>query len=224
MQKALDFDNFRSAQVLFTQASTALLRPNPRLEYALSNSAAHGLPPITINPLVGQHLSILAQVMGARSILEVGTLGGYSSIHFAETGAKVTSVEINPQHRDVALENLKGLDVEVLLGAAATVLPKLAEEGRKFDLVFIDADLADKWEQFDMAVKVTRPNGCIFVDDVVATMFGNGDVGEDKKDTILTKIGQDDRVRATLVPVVACHPIMPTPLFNGYIFATVKSA
>ena len=82
--------------------------------------------------------------MGAKLVLEIGTLGGYSAICFAQAGAKVTSMEINPTHRDVALENVDGLDVEIILGAALDVLPKLAEEGRQFDMVFIDADFDDR--------------------------------------------------------------------------------
>ena len=67
-------------------------------------------------------------------------MGGYSTIWFASTRAKVISIEIDPNHRSVALRNTKGLDVDIILGAALDVLPKLVEEGRKFDMVFIDAD------------------------------------------------------------------------------------
>ncbi|KAK7429913.1 hypothetical protein QQZ08_003535 [Neonectria magnoliae] len=141
----------------------------------------------------GQHLSILTQLMGVKSVLEIGTLEGYSTICFAEAGAKVTSIEIDPKHRDVALEDVQGLDVEILLGAALDVLPKLAEEGRQFDMVFIDADFKDHWEQFDWAVKLARLNGCVFLDDVVASMFKNGQT-EEGSESILTNIGRDDRV------------------------------
>jgi predicted O-methyltransferase YrrM len=80
-------------------------------------------------------------------VLEVGTLGGYSTIWFASTGASVTTIEINPKHRDVALENTKGLkDVEIILGAALDVLPKFLEEGKKFDFVFIDAAWEEQFE------------------------------------------------------------------------------
>jgi len=169
----------------------------------------------------GQHLSILTQLIGAKSVLEIGTLGGYSTICFAEAGAKVTSIEINPKHRDIALENVRGLDVEIILGSALEVLPKLVEEGRQFDMVFIDADFDDQLEQFDWAVKLTRPNGCVLLDDVIASMFKDGHV-EDSSDSILTNIGRDERVKATLMPTVACHPMLPTPVFNGFILAVVK--
>ncbi|TVY35306.1 O-methyltransferase [Lachnellula subtilissima] len=207
MGKVLDFENFRLAPRFDTAAQSALLRPNPKLAHALANSKAKGLPPISVVPLSGQYLSILAGIMGAKSVLEIGTLGGYSTICFAEAGAKVTSIEIDPKHRDVALENVDGLDVEILLGAALEVLPKLAEQGRKFDMVFIDADFDDQWEHFDWAVKLTRPKG----------------YGEGGNDSILTKVGRDERVMATLVSTVASHPMIPTPALNGFIMAMVKN-
>ncbi|KAJ6783255.1 hypothetical protein PWT90_07501 [Aphanocladium album] len=222
MTRIVDFENFRSAPKIDAQAQSALLRPNPRLDATLANSAAKGLPPISVLPLAGQYLSILTRVMGAKNVLEVGTLGGYSSICFAQAGAKVTSVEIDANHRDVALQNVEGLDVEVILGSSTDVLPKLVKEGRKFDIVFVDADMVGLGEEFDWAVKLTRPNGLIFLDDVVASMFKDGQVGGENEDNILTKVGKDDRVQATLVPVVTCHPKLPTPVFNGFIFATVK--
>jgi predicted O-methyltransferase YrrM len=221
MDKVFNFENFRLAPRLDAQANSALLRPNPKLEYALSNSMANGLPPISILPMSGQHLSILTQLMGAKSVLEIGTLGGYSTICFAEAGAKVTSIEINPKHRDIALENVRGLDVEIILGAALDVLPKLVEEGKKFDMVFIDADFDDQLEQFDWAVKLTRANGCVLLDDVIASMFKDGQV-DNPSDSILTKIGKDERVKATLMPTVASHPMLSTPVFNGFILAVVK--
>ncbi|KAE9362997.1 S-adenosyl-L-methionine-dependent methyltransferase [Stipitochalara longipes BDJ] len=217
----IDIENFRLAPRFDAQATSALLRPDTKLAHALANSKAKGLPPISVLPLSGQYLTILARLMGAKSVLEIGTLGGYSAICFAEAGAKVTSIEINPKHRDVALENVEGLEVEILLGAALDVLPKLADEGRKFDMVFIDADFDDQWEHFDWAVKLTRPSGCVFLDDVVVSMMKNGETAEGS-DSILTKVGKDERVMATLVPTVVSHPMIPTPVFNGFIIAMVK--
>jgi predicted O-methyltransferase YrrM len=124
---------------------------------------------------------------------------------------------------------VSGLDVEILLGAALDVLPKLAEEGRKFDLVFIDADFDDQWEHFDWAVKLARSGGGIFLDDVVPTMIKNGEVGfgEDgkveEKRSVIEKIGEDQRVKASFVPVVAhMQPVMPDPIMNGFILAFVE--
>ncbi|KAL7949650.1 S-adenosyl-L-methionine-dependent methyltransferase [Trichoderma barbatum] len=221
METVLNYENFRLAPSFDAQAQSAFLRPNPKLQQCLNNSAAKGLPPISVLPMAGQHLSILAQLMAVKSVLEIGTLGGYSAICFAEAGAKVTSIEMDPKHRDTALENVKGLDAEILLGSALDVLPKLAEESRQFDMVFIDADFEDQWEHFDWAVKLTRPNGCIFLDDVIPSMIKNGQT-EEGGETILTKIGRDERVRATLMPTVACHSMIPTPVFTGFVLAVVK--
>jgi predicted O-methyltransferase YrrM len=221
MESIFDIENFRLAFGFDAKAKSALLRPNPKLEHALANSEAKGLPPISVLPLAGQYLSILARIMGAKSVLEIGTLGGYSAICFAEAGAKVTSIEINSKHRDTALENVDGLDVEIILGAALDVLPKLVEEGRQFDMVFIDADFDDQWEHFDWAVKLTRPKGCVFLDDVVVSMLKNEETAEGS-DSILTKVGKDERVMATLVPTVVTHPMIPGPVFNGFILAMVN--
>jgi predicted O-methyltransferase YrrM len=136
------------ARNIDVRASANLLKPNTKLDYALSNSAAKGLPPITVTPLGGRYLAIQCQLINAKTVLEIGTLGGYSAIWLAETGAKVTSIEIDLKHRDVALENTKGLNVELILGAALDVLPKLAGGGRKFDLVFIDAAWEEQWDYF----------------------------------------------------------------------------
>lgn len=222
MEAVFNYENFRLAPRFEAQATSAMLRPNAKLSQALTNSTAKGLPPISVLPLAGQYLSILTQLIGAKTVLEVGTLGGYSSICFAEAGAKVTSIEIDPKHRDAAVENVAGLDVEVLLGAALDVLPKLAEEGRQFDMVFIDADMNDQQEQFDWAVKLTRAGGCVFLDDVVVAMIKDGQPLEEASESILTRIGKDERVKATLVPIVACHPMAPNPVFNGFVLALVK--
>ena len=148
------------------KAQSNLLRSNDRLDNAVANSAKHGLPRIAVSPSQGQMMSILCQLIGAKYVLEIGTLGAYSTIWFAESlpAIKVTSIEFNPKHRDISLENTKGLDnVEIILGAALEVLPKLAEEGRLFDFVFIDADWNEQTEYFDWAVKMTRKGGCVFV-------------------------------------------------------------
>jgi predicted O-methyltransferase YrrM len=86
-------------------------------------------------------------MIGAKHVLEVGTLGGVSTIWFASTGARVTSIEIDPKHRDVALQNTKDCKgVEIILGAALEVLPRLYAEGRKFDFVFVDAAWEEQFE------------------------------------------------------------------------------
>ena len=212
--------HLRKAGKIDAQAQSSLLKPNPQLDHALSNSIANGLPPITISALQGQYLAIQCQLIGAKSVLEIGTLGGYSTIWFASTGARVTSIEINTKHRSVALENTKGLDVEIILGAALDVLPKLAREGRKFDLVFIDADWEEQWEYFQWAVKLTRLNGCIYVDNVVRELLEHENVGE--SESLVTKVGREESVTATLVSTVSSHKTKVDEMFDGFMLAVVN--
>jgi predicted O-methyltransferase YrrM len=89
-------DKLQQATKIDAQARKGLLKHDPRLDQALANSAAHGLPAITISDLQGQYLAIQCQLVNAKSVLEIGTLGGYSTIHFARTGAKVTSIRSIP--------------------------------------------------------------------------------------------------------------------------------
>jgi len=201
-------------------AHTNLLRPSAKLDSALTSSAAAGLPDITVTKLQGQYLSIQAQLIGAKTILEIGTLGGYSTIWFASTGASVTSIEIDPKHRDVALQNTAGLDVEIILGAALDVLPKLASEGRKFDLVFIDADWEEQWEYFQWAVKLTRDRGCVYIDNVVRELLEEGEIG--KQESLVSKVGRLGNVEATLVSTVSSHKGRLDEMLDGFMLAIVK--
>lgn len=124
-------------------AQSRLVKSNPSLDAALHNSQHQGIPPIAIGPAEGQYLSIICKLIGAKHVLEIGTLGGYSTLWFVDSvpGVKVTSIEIDPKHRDIALQNIKASpnagNVEVILGAALDVLPTLLTQGRVFDFVFI---------------------------------------------------------------------------------------
>ena len=211
----------QQASSIDAQARTSLLRPDPQLDHALTNSATNGLPAITISDLQGQYLAVQCQLIDAKSVLEIGTLGGYSTIWFARTGAKVTSLEINPKHRDVALENTKGLDVEIILGAALDVLPKLAAEGRKFDFIFIDAAWEEQWQYFQWAVKLARVNGCIYVDNVIRELLESENIGEGKE-SLVTKVGREEKVSATLVPVISSHKGKVEEMYDGFLLAVVK--
>jgi len=200
----------------------ALLNPDPRLAHAQSATEAAGLPNICISDQQGQHLAILCQLAGAKNVLELGTLGGYSTIWLAKNGAHVTSVEIDPKHRDVTLANTKGqgLDnVDVILGSTLDVLPRLAEEGRKFDFVFIDAGWDEQWENFELAVKVTRVGGSIYVDNVVMKMLYGGD---EKSESLVEKVGKMKGVDATLVNTVAGFRGHREAMIDGFLLAVVK--
>jgi predicted O-methyltransferase YrrM len=152
-----------------------LVPPDPALDAALADSAAHGLPAINVSPPLGKLLHLLARVRGARTILEVGTLGGYSTIWLARAlppGGRLVTLEADPKHADVARANLDraGLadTVEVRLGPALETLPGLAADGRgPFDLIFIDADKPSTPDYFAWALKLSRPGSLIVVDNVV---------------------------------------------------------
>ncbi len=155
---------------------TDLLVPaDPALDAALAAAAAAGLPPINVAPNQGKLLHLLAQTCGARRILEVGTLAGYSAIWLARAlpanGALIT-LELDPRHAAVARNNLAQAaltaQVEVRVGAALDLLPQLvAEQVTPFDLVFIDADKVNTAEYFGWALQLTRRGSLIIVDNVV---------------------------------------------------------
>ena len=145
------------------------------LDHALKASSAGGLPPIQVAALQGKFLQLLAQSIGATTILEVGTLGGYSTIHLARglrPGGRVTTLELDAHHADVARENLAyaGLDdrVDVLVGPAADTLERLVSEGYgPVDLVFIDADKPGNTTYLRRALEVSHPGTVLVVDNVV---------------------------------------------------------
>jgi predicted O-methyltransferase YrrM len=148
---------------------------DPTLSAALDSSTAAGLPPIQVSPNQGKLLHLIARIQGARNILEIGTLGGYSTIWLARAlpaGGSVITLEADPKHADVARSNFAraGLTavVELRLGAALETLLQIAAEQRgPFDLVFIDADKATMPEYFDWALKLSRPGSVIIADNVV---------------------------------------------------------
>ncbi|WP_437819122.1 O-methyltransferase [Sorangium sp. So ce1078] len=152
-----------------------LVQSDAALEAALEASAAAGLPPINVAPNQGKLLHLLARIHGARSILEIGTLGGYSTIWLARAlpaGGRLITLESEPKHADVARANLEraGLAdlVEVRLGRALDTLPRLAAEGRgPFDLIFIDADKPSNPDYFAWALKLSRRGSVIVIDNVV---------------------------------------------------------
>lgn len=155
--------------------SESLLPSDPILESALEASIAAGLPSISVSPNQGKLLQMLAEIVGARSILEIGTLAGYSSIWLARgmrAGGRLITLEIDPKHADVARQNVAraGLErvIDVRLGSALETLPQLSNEGSgPFDLIFIDADKPNIPTYFDWAMKLSHAGTLIVVDNVV---------------------------------------------------------
>jgi caffeoyl-CoA O-methyltransferase len=155
---------------------TDLLVPSdPALDAVLQSTIDANLPTINVAPNQGKFLHILAQIQGARRILEFGTLAGYSTIWLARAlpaGGQLITLEANPKHAEVAQENIDraGLAklVEIRVGAALKTLPKLATEGQEpFDLIFIDADKVNIPEYFTWSLKLARRGSVIVVDNVV---------------------------------------------------------
>ncbi|KAI0603092.1 S-adenosyl-L-methionine-dependent methyltransferase [Biscogniauxia sp. FL1348] len=226
MSQSTPTDRFNTASAIDKLAHTNLLRQDPKLEFIISNSKKNGLPDITVSPLQGAYLGIQTRIAGAKSVLEIGTLGGYSTLHFVRAGARVTSIDISERHQQVARQNLAeagaGAEaVEFVLGAALDVLPRLAREGRAFDLVFIDADWAEQYAYFDWAVRLARPGACVYVDNVVRALLECEGAVEGAKESLVTQVGRDARVSATLVPTVSSHKMGPENMFDGFLLAVV---
>ncbi len=143
------------------------------LDAALKASSDAGLPQIQVSPTQGKFLHLVAKIRGAKNILEIGTLGGYSTIWLARAlpaDGKLITLEYAAKHADVAKANLKraGLSdkVEVIVGPAIESLPKLVDRG-PFDLIFIDADKVSTASYFEWAMKLSKSGSVIIVDNVI---------------------------------------------------------
>lgn len=167
------------AEVIYAQVDEyfegLLGPPDEVLMQAQARARAAGLPAISVSPSLGRFLHVLARACGARRILEVGTLAGYSAIWLARAlppGGQLITIEYEPAHAEVARANLEsaGLSqqVSVLVGRALQVLDDLAQAGGEpFDLVFIDADKPPYLEYFDAALRLSRSGTLIVADNVV---------------------------------------------------------
>jgi predicted O-methyltransferase YrrM len=155
---------------------TGLLVPeDAALKEALADSVAAGLPPIAVTPNQGKLLGLLARILRARRILELGTLGGYSTIWLARAlpaGGRVVTLEARPEYAEIARSNIAraGLAerVELRVAPALETLPRLVDEGAgPFDLIFIDADKQNNPGYFEWSLRLSRPGTLIVVDNVV---------------------------------------------------------
>lgn len=198
--------------------------PDPVLDAALEANALAGLPPIGVSPAQGKLLHLLARTVGARRILEVGTLGGYSTIWLARAlpaDGELVTCEISPEHAEVARANLAraGLAerVDVRVGPALDTLPTLQGP---FDLAFIDADKPSNAEYFRHALRLSRPGSLIVVDNVVR----GGRVADADSDdpavlgtrALAEVVGREPRVDATVVQTVGAKG------YDGFLMARVQ--
>jgi predicted O-methyltransferase YrrM len=150
-----------------------LIPPDSALTHALSANEGAGLPPIDVSPPQGKFLHILARLVGARRILEIGTLGGYSTIWLARAlpeGGQLVTLEFSPHHAKTAAANIAaaGLShaVTIHVGPALQSLPKLPQDA-PFDLIFVDADKRTNPDYLAWALKLSRKGSVIVVDNVV---------------------------------------------------------
>jgi predicted O-methyltransferase YrrM len=208
------------------QYLTDLLVPaDPALDAALAASDEAGLPAINVSPSQGKLLHLLARLRGARRILEVGTLAGYSTIWLARAlpaDGELITIEVDPKHAEVARSNLARAGLadraEVRVGAALDVLPTLSGP---FDLAFIDADKQNNVHYFDWAVRLSTVGSVIIVDNVVRggrVADGNtGDAAVDGTRAVIERMANDDRVSATAIQTVGAKS------YDGFAMALVVS-
>jgi len=203
----------------------SLLPADPALEIALGASTSAGLPAIAVSAAQGKFLHLLAAIQGARRILEIGTLGGYSSIWLARAlpdGGRLVTLEFNPRHAEVARANIEaaGLSdrVDVRVGRALDLLPSLA--GEPFDLIFIDADKPSTTEYFQWALKLSRPGTVIVVDNVVRDgglidPNGNDDVQGMRR--FMQAVAAEPRVTGTALQTVGAKG------YDGFALLRVRT-
>lgn len=206
-----------------------LVPPDDALQAALEATAAAGLPAISISPSQGRLLSLLARIQGARAILEIGTLGGYSTIWLARAlppGGRVVTLEADRRHAGVAQASVAraGLAdaVEIRVGPALETLPRLAAEGAgPFDLFFLDADKESNPDYLTWALRLSRPGSVIIADNVVR----DGDVADPRSGdpSILgvrrfhELLAAEPRVDAVAVPTVGVKG------YDGFTIALVTA-
>jgi predicted O-methyltransferase YrrM len=178
------------------------------LEAALADSAAAGLPAIAVAPHEGKLLMLLARAIGARRILEIGTLGGYSTIWLGRAlpnEGRLITLEYNQTHADVASANIAraGLAdrVELRVGRASDTLPQLAAEGQgPFDFIFIDADKEGYVDYLDWSLQLARPGTLIVADNVIR----DGKVLDaESEDTLVQGVRRFNEVLAAQARVIA---------------------
>ncbi len=206
-----------------------LLPEDADLSAVLDANHVAGLPAIDVSPAFGKLLSLLARTSGARRVLEIGTLGGYSTAWFARAlpvDGMVVSIELNPRHAEVARANLARLGcaerVEIRCGSALDILEcMIAEDGPRFDLVFIDADKVNNARYLERALRLVHVGSLIVVDNVV------------RAGAVADASAEDPNVLGTraLFDAVAAHPQLEATAiqtvgrkgYDGFLIARVRA-
>ncbi len=199
------------------------------LQGAVEAAGAAGLPAIQVSPPQGKLLQLLVRLVGAKRILEFGTLGGYSAILMARAlpaNGRLVTLETKPEYAEVARRSIDaagvGGRVEIRVGPALEALPGLEEEGGEpFDLVFIDADKVNTPNYFSWAIGRTRPGGLIIADNVVrdGTLADpSGDEASQAQRRLHEMLAEEPRVSATTVQTVGVKG------YDGFLIALVEPA
>jgi predicted O-methyltransferase YrrM len=203
------------------------IEPDAALDAASASAIAANLPPISVTAAHGKLLYLIARAQGARRILEIGTLAGYSTIWLARAvlpNGQVITLESNETHAQIARDNMlrAGLSgrVQIRLGAALDTLSRLAaEKPQPFDFVFIDADRINLAEYFDWGVRLSRKGSVIVVDNVVrkgaVIDVSNDDVNVKGVRRFNERLAVDSRVTATMVQTVSSKG------YDGFAMALV---
>lgn len=205
-----------------------LISSDPMLDAALADAKAAGMPEISVSPLQGKMLMVLAKAVGAKRILEIGTLAAFSTIWMARAlpkDGKLITLESEPKHRDVAQKNLEragfAKQVEIMLGTAAESMRKLiAHKSQPFDFIFIDADKGGYAEYLKLALELSRLGTMIVTDNVVR----DGEVAnaktEDANALGIRKYNEllaaESRIAASIVQTVGGRG------YDGFTIAIVK--
>jgi predicted O-methyltransferase YrrM len=207
--------------------SRTLVPDDAALAAALAASEAAGLPAIQVAPNQGRFLQLLARSLGARAILELGTLGGYSTLWLARglaPGGRVVTLEAEPRHAEVARASFAraGLSdvISIRVGPALETLPKLVAEGAgPFDLVFIDADKPSLPDYFTWSLRLSRPGTVLVVDNVVrdgeVAEAGSADPSVQGVRRMNALIASEPRVSATAIQTVGSKG------YDGFAFVLV---
>jgi len=206
-----------------------LIPRDSALDDALAAASAENLPAIQVSSVQGKLLHLLARIMGARNILEIGTLGGYSTIWMARAlpeGGRIITLEADPKHAEVAQKNFAraGVEnkIELRLGKALDTLPKVAADGRgPFDMFFIDANKSNMPEYFEWSLKLARKGSVIIADNVVRegavldARSKDADIQGIRR--FLEMVGKEKRVSGTALQTVS------TKSYDGFALVLVTS-
>lgn len=205
-----------------------LIGADPVLDGALAANAAGGLPPIDVSAAQGRMLELFVRMSGARRILEVGTLGGYSTIWLARAlpaDGKLVTLELEPHHAEVARANLANAGLadrcDVRTGPAVESLAAMIAAGEgPFDLVFIDADKPSNVAYLDAALKLTRPGSVILVDNVVREGAVTDPADPDPRvigtRALFDAVAAESRLEATAIQTVGDKG------WDGFLLAVVR--